>query len=334
MEERLRDYYNVFNNICLISITDLNGVIKYANPKFCEVSKYSYDELVGNTHQIINSGFHPKITFEKMWLTIKSGNTWSGEIKNRAKDGSYYWVYATIQPIFDDYHNLIEYFSTRILISDKKELEEENLQNKYNLKVIFDSSKSASYLIDYNYKILEINKFARDEIKRIWKKDVKIGDSILEYIQLSNINSFKKNFSECFHENKLISYQKEVLHVNREVRFYEFSYRKVVNPYNDKFLGILFKGEDVTERMASVAKIKSQNQRLHDIAFISSHIIRKPVANILGLVELFDYTNQNFSFNIDLIEKIKFCSDELDKVIVRMAEISSEYNQILKESQD
>ncbi len=107
----------------LMSVTDKYGIIIAANKKFCEISQYEEHELIGKSHNIINSGYHPKSFFKDMWKTILSRNAWQGEIKNKAKDGSYYWVDTVIVPICDDDNMIEEFLSLRILITNRKEAE-------------------------------------------------------------------------------------------------------------------------------------------------------------------------------------------------------------------
>lgn len=103
----------IFQGSSIISQTDLEGVITFVNRKFCEVSNYSSNELVGQAHSIIRHPFMPRIVFEKMWNTISSGHIWNGLVKNMRKDGKYYWVETEILPIFNDERKVIGYIASR-----------------------------------------------------------------------------------------------------------------------------------------------------------------------------------------------------------------------------
>ncbi len=105
----------------IMSVTNKAGIITAVNKRFCEISQYEEYELIGKSHNLINSGYHPKIFFSMMWKTIKAGDTWHNEIKNRAKDGSFYWVDTVIVPVFDNSQQVHQYLSLRVLITDKKE---------------------------------------------------------------------------------------------------------------------------------------------------------------------------------------------------------------------
>ena len=107
----------------IVSITDTQGTIVYANDRFCEISGYSREELLGKNHRIIKSGIHPPELFRDMWGTITLGHAWHGEVCNRAKDGSCYWVNATIVPLLDANGEPEQYIGIRTDISDRKKAE-------------------------------------------------------------------------------------------------------------------------------------------------------------------------------------------------------------------
>lgn len=132
----LQAYERAIDSNIISSITDAHGRIVHVNEKFCQTSQYSAAELIGKNHRIVASGLHSAEFFKNLWHTISSGNVWHGEVRNAAKDGTYYWVDTVIVPIKDSEQQITHYLSLRTLITEKKRLERERSEAHSSLKVL------------------------------------------------------------------------------------------------------------------------------------------------------------------------------------------------------
>ena len=220
----LKNYQMALNEHAILAITNADGIIIHANDLFCKLSQYSREELVGKDHRIVNSGFHPKAFFQELWETIVSGNTWTGTLRNRAKDGSFYWVKTTILPFKDSKGAITSYVSIRTDITEhikaKEELEsirklleeeKEALKAKNStmselLNHLDEEKKKVLSSIRANFeisvfpllnRIMEQNPSVKNHLEIIKKNLEEIADPIIRNAQEINENLTPRELQLC-----------------------------------------------------------------------------------------------------------------------------------------
>lgn len=146
------DYKFALDESNIVAITDQNGIITYVNDNFIKISKYEREELIGKDHHLINSGYHSKDFFKDLWKTIGSGKIWKGEIKNKDKDGKYYWVQTTIVPFLNEKGKPYQYVSIRSDITERKEHEELLEKQTVELKYANEELEAFSYSVSHDLK--------------------------------------------------------------------------------------------------------------------------------------------------------------------------------------
>ena len=164
--KRLEEIKKAIDASSIVSITDNQGVIKYVNKKFCEVSKYSEDELIGKTHRVIKSSHQSNEFWKEMWETITAGKVWSGRIKNKAKDGTYYWVQSTFIPLFDEHENIEQFIAIRNVVTKEIQFEED-------LKINIEQLKEQSLELENKNLELEKIELLKDEFVAMISHELK-----------------------------------------------------------------------------------------------------------------------------------------------------------------
>ena len=117
---KMNEFKYALDSTAIVVITDVDGVISYVNEKFCEISKYSHEELIGQNLRIVSSGYHPREFWEEMWGCISKGEVWKREVKNKVKDGSVNWVHSTVIPFLDNKQRPYKFMTICVDITEKK----------------------------------------------------------------------------------------------------------------------------------------------------------------------------------------------------------------------
>jgi PAS domain S-box-containing protein len=255
--KELNDYKYALDESAIVAITDQKGTIIHANDNFCKISKYSREELIGKDHRIINSGYHSKEFIRDLWVTIANGKIWRGELKNRAKDGTVYWVDTTIVPFLNEENKPFRYVAIRADITQRKQVEEELL--KYSAALEHQNTQlvdfcnivshnlrgpilNISMLVDYIEKSSNLEKQleAMSKIKPVINHLMEVFNELVESIQVKQDTAVKSeynDFEECC-EKVLIGFEVQIKEYQAQISM-DFSKAKGIH-FPHKYLDSVF----------------------------------------------------------------------------------------------
>jgi PAS domain S-box-containing protein len=163
IDQNISDYKFALDESCIVTITDQKGIIQYVNDNFCYVSKFTKEELIGQDHRITNSGHHSKHFIQEIWSTIASAKIWRGDLKNKAKDGTFYWVQTTIIPFLNNAGKPYKYMAVRSDITNQIHLQEK--LDKKTKQQIEELTKSLAHEKEINEKKSHFVSFASHEFR-------------------------------------------------------------------------------------------------------------------------------------------------------------------------
>ncbi len=275
----------------IVSITDLSGVISYANDRFCQISGYSREELLGANHRIVSSGRHPRSMFEAMWQRLAQGQVWHGEVCNRNKQGSEYWVDATIIPLKGSDGLPEQYIAIRTDITERKAIEAQLEEQLHFVEVLLEATPTAIYLKDKAGRYLRFNK-AFEQLFGIARSEW-IGKTVFELVPGQAAAAMHAKDQELFASGAVQTY--EARFTNRSTgELHEGLYWKaVLSNAEGEITGLVGTILDITERKRFEqalrdAKLHAEaaSQAKSDFLANMSHEIRTPMNGVIGMTDL------------------------------------------------
>ncbi len=274
-----------------IVITDITGKIEYVNPKFTEVTGYSYQEAIGSNPRILNSGTHDKIFFEKFWDTILSGKDWHGEFHNKKKSGALYWEEALISPIINERNEITHFVAVKEDITEKKLMLEKIIESESRFRSIWENSLDGMRLLDENGMIVDVNEaycklvqMSADQLKgQLLNIVYEIRDS-----SPSAVKEYTDKFAKRNVEKKI---EVETHLWNGKKIWLELSNSFIEFPGKKTFLLSIFR--DVSDKKQMIDDLIDARDKAEEMNKVKSfffanmsHELRTPLVGILGFSEI------------------------------------------------
>lgn len=319
----INNQQHALNEHAIVSITDVKGDITYVNDKFMKISGYSAEELLGHNHRMVQSGFHDKEFFRNLWQTVANGHVWHGQVKNKAKNGSYYWVEATVVPFMNQAGKPYQYVSMRTDITAQKNMEQQIAADRSLLQNVMDTLGEGVYMLDLHGKCTYLNREAENITG--WRSEELLGRSLHDLIHSRLPDGTQVAEVDCpVHKSMLARrvYRSETdyfQHKNGTL----FPVSIVASPMLEggEVVGSVAAFQDVSERKFTERELlrakeaaEAASRAKGDFLATMSHEIRTPMNGIIGMTELALDTELNAEQR-EYLSMVKSSADALLTII-------------------
>ncbi|MDH5359825.1 MAG: response regulator [Gammaproteobacteria bacterium] len=317
----------------IVSIADIQGRITYANQKFFDISGYNHEELIGHSHNLLNSGYHPPGYFTEMWQAIVAGKTWQGDIKNRTKDGDDYWVASTITPLLDQSGRPEKYISIRTDITKLKLLTESLHISEERLR----RSQEAARIGNWDWDIISGELFWSELIGPLFGYNEVVEttyDNFINAIHPDDRELVTSSVTACIEEGAIYDIEHRIIRQDGDIRWLSEK-GDVIRGEDGTTLHMIGVVQDITDRKnietdLLAAKNSAEMASRSKTEFLSrmSHELRTPLNAILGFGQLMesdptDPLSKSHQTNVEQILTAGWHLLELINEVLDLAKIES-----------
>ncbi|MBI5003928.1 response regulator [Candidatus Kaiserbacteria bacterium] len=298
------------NRVAIVSKTDLEGSITFVNDMFVQVSGYDRSELIGQNHRLIKSGTHSPSFYQEMWRTISRGDTWRGEIRNRTKDGSYYWVDTSIAPVFDENGTPDGYISVRFLITDRKEAQEELEQYQQGLERLV---KERTQAFSSSNEALKTEAAQREKVEQ----------ELIEHVRELAESDRKKDEFIAILSHELRNPLSQILTTTELARLGLPAQYPALTGHLDTVERQSYTMRRLLDDLLDVSRIMRGKITLRRELINVADCIRKAVDGVAQTTEALGHT-----FDIDAPEKLLLCADpvRLEQIVINLLNNAVKYS--------